>query len=200
MKKLDKEIYREALWLILKLHKITEGEFNYIFKFVECKELRNGAFFSEENFKCRYLGLLIEGDLYAHGSDAQGAKRIYKFYHAPIDRIVTSYESLQTATLSTESIEALSDCILFVVTLRDLNTIFEHFPLLHGLEKIILAAGLNTSIGELKDIKELSDSDWLAKLEKDFPHLLKEPFLKHLEFYCKMCRASLFKHRNSLGI
>jgi hypothetical protein len=65
MKQLDKNLHKEELWQILKLHGITELQFDYIFKFVACKFLKKGDNFSSEGFICKYIAILIEGDLYS---------------------------------------------------------------------------------------------------------------------------------------
>ena len=65
MKQLDKNLHKEELWQILKLHGITELQFDYIFKFVACKFLKKGDNFRSEGFICKYIAILIEGDLYS---------------------------------------------------------------------------------------------------------------------------------------
>lgn len=200
MKKLDKNEHKEALWLILKAHGVTEEQYEYIFKFVECKMVKRGYMFSEEGFTCKHIGILLQGDLYAHGSNALGEKRNTRFFHFPVNIIVTSYDSFDTATASIESITALSDSIIYVLTLRDLNTILEHFPALLLLQSSILKAGYNDSVSALKDIKELNDSEWLKKLEKEYPYLLLHPFRNLILGHSTIKKTSYHDIRNALGI
>ncbi len=134
MRNLDKEEHREDFYCMLRPYKLTEKELGYIFGHVGMKGLRKGDFFSKAGMVCQHTGLLQQGDLHAHGEDSRGNRRTHKFYHGGVDRIVTSYHSFDVGTASTESIEALNDCRLFVITSLDLTRVMGQLPKLRTVE------------------------------------------------------------------
>jgi len=102
----NKEDYKQSFLDAIKPQKLSEAKSNYLFGYLKCIWIRKGKTFCKEGFVCNRVGYIIEGNFYAHGSNAKGEKKTTDFFHSPVDRVLTNFLSFNTGSLSTDTIEA----------------------------------------------------------------------------------------------
>jgi hypothetical protein len=199
----NKKEYLATLWKSLAPHKkdISERDYKIMSSHINSTGIKKKGYdFTKEGTNCHRLGFLIKGDLYSHGVDVNGKKKVSHFYHHDDNLLVTNITSLDLDIVATESITALSDVVLLYVTLNGLTEIFKDFPYMYKIKSTANAFELNKSIQDNMDFREMEDFDWLENLYLSRPYLFFSPFKNHLENFCPFSPRSFDTHFKILKI
>jgi CRP-like cAMP-binding protein len=157
---------------------------------------KNDFFLKEGRISDEYL-FLNEGFLRSFAIDTEGNEVTTNFYSS--NQVVFEVSSFFNRTISRENIQALTDCTGWVISYKQLNTLFHALPEFREFGRHILVRGFSSlKIRMLSMITETAEQRYQRLLNYN-PEIFQYAPLKHIASYLGITDTSLSRIRKEFS-
>ena len=173
----------------------SEDEINAILSSFSPLTIRKGEYFSESDKICSNLGILLNGLLYAKFISKNGDIIASRFFYHTKDSlimqpsiIVTSFESFKLKTPSIETIEALEDSILWVISRDNLEKLCMEYNSINAFVRELSEYSYIQTLKRVHTLLTLKCEERFELFYHESPELLKKVQINILASYLGMTR------------
>jgi len=176
---------------LLQQNNVTDADRDLIAEHLNLIKLKKGEHFSISGKICDRLGILIDGLLYANFSSPKGRLNVSRFFYAPQNIIVSSFESFKNQTYSNESITALEPSTVLFFTNKGLNQLTEEVPVIDKVIRHLAEVSYISALQRIHDLQVLSAKERVHKFFRQNGELYNKVNKMHIASYLRV-------HRNDL--
>jgi CRP-like cAMP-binding protein len=154
--------------------------------------LKRGEIFSEIGKSSDKLGILISGLLVAkYEKDNSEDEIVSRFYYSPRNTIVASFESFYSGAKANETIEALEDSYLVVITKADLNHLYNEVPEMNKIGRQLAEQSYILALQRIHQLQAMNAEERFTQFYKDHPEITNKIQVQHLCYYIGVNRNTL---------
>ncbi len=155
-------------------------------------KLKKGDFFSEIGKRTDKLGILINGLLVAkYEKDNSPEEVISRFYYSPRNIIVASFESFYSGAKANETIEALDDSYLVVITKAALNHLYNVVPEMNKIGRQLAEQSYILALQRIHQLQAMNAEERFTQFYRDHPEIANKIQVRHLCSYIGVNRNTL---------
>lgn len=176
---------------LLKQNNVTEADRVLIAEHLNFITLKKGEHFSKSGKICDRLGILTDGLLFANFSTPKGRLNVSRFFYAPQNIIVSSFESFKNQSYSNESITALEESSVLFFTNKGLNQLTEEVPVIDKIIRHFAEVSYISALQRIHDLQVLSAKERVHKFFKHNHELYNKVNKMHIASHLRV-------HRNDL--
>jgi CRP/FNR family transcriptional regulator, anaerobic regulatory protein len=159
--------------------------------------IKKGDKFSSYGKVCKKIGVLLNGLLYAsYQPDGDKEEIVSRFFYAPKNLIVTSFESLHTGKAANESITAIEDSFLVCLERDVLNDLYKTNPEINYVGRQIAEQSYIQALQRIHDLQTMDGRQRVQDLFKKNPDLFNRVQKQQMASYLGMNRNALTKFLN----
>lgn len=181
---------------IQKLSPLSEDEINALLPFVRSQKLRKGEFFVRQGEICQKIAFIEKGFL----------RLFYEVDGKDITRDITEEEtflsamdSYITGKPSTESVQAITDCQLWVIQKGKLEGLYDEYPRFERLARKALEEFFVKHQNRIYTLIAESAETRYERLIIERPKLLQEVPLQYIASLLGIAQPSLSRIRKRLA-
>lgn len=164
--------------------------------FEEKNFARNDYFLQEGKVSEEYL-ILIEGFMRTFTFDNEGKEITTNFYNK--ERAVYDVSSLYNRTISTENIQAVTDCKGFAITFEKLNILFHSIPEFREFGRAMLVKEFSIFKERTLGMINKTAEERYANLISANKEIFQNAQLKHIASFLGMTDTSLSRIRKDFS-
>ncbi|MFZ2785413.1 MAG: Crp/Fnr family transcriptional regulator [Sediminibacterium sp.] len=164
--------------------------------FEEKNFARNDYFLQEGKVSEEYL-ILIEGFMRTFTFDNEGKEITTNFYNK--ERAVYDVSSLYNRTISTENIQAVTDCKGFAITFEKLNILFHSIPEFREFGRAMLVKEFSIFKERTLGMINKTAEERYANLISANKEIFQNAQLKHIASFLGMTDTSLSRIRKEFS-
>jgi len=164
--------------------------------FEEKNFARNDYFLQEGKVSNEYL-ILIEGFMRTFTFDNEGKEITTNFYNK--ERAVYDVSSLYNRTISTENIQAVTDCKGFAITFEKLNILFHSIPEFREFGRAMLVKEFSIFKERTLGMINKTAEERYANLISANKEIFQNAQLKHIASFLGMTDTSLSRIRKEFS-
>ncbi len=154
--------------------------------------LKKGDLFSQTGKRTDKLGILINGLLVAKYEKENSVEEIVsRFYYSPRNIIVTSFESLNNNTKANETIEALEDSHLVVITKDNLNKLYDQIPEMNKIGRQLAEQSYILALQRIHQLQVMNAEERFTQFYRDHHEIASKLKVQHLCSYIGVNRNTL---------
>lgn len=155
-------------------------------------KLKKGDVFSQVGKRTDKLGILVSGLLVAKYESSNSTNEIVsRFYYSPRNTIVASFESFYSGKKANETIEALEDSYLTIVSKEDLYTLYNQIPEMNKIGRQIAEESYILALQRIHQLQTMSAKERLENFQECYPELANRIKIQHLCSYLGINRNAL---------
>ncbi len=163
-------------------------------QFEEKKYTKNDFFLKEGKVSNAYY-FLVDGFMRAFTLDTEGNEVTTNFFGK--NKVVFEVSSFFLQTISTESIQAVTDCRGFSISFEKLNTLFHSFPEFREFGRMMLVKNFAAFKQRTLSLINKSAEERYAELMQSNPEIFQHAQLKHIASYLGVTDTSLSRIRRA---
>jgi CRP-like cAMP-binding protein len=181
----------------LKRFKLSQAAIDLIQQKITPIHLQKGETFTQYGKNCRRIGLLVSGLLYAsYQPENDGDEIVSRFFYAPDNIIVTSFESFHTEKPSNESIIAIEESYLICLDRKDLYELYENNPEINYVGRQLAEQSYIQALRRVHDLQTMNARQRVKDFLKKHPELFNRVKRQQMASYLGMNRNALTKFLN----
>ena len=181
----------------LKRFKLSQEAIKLIRRKITPVHLHKGEMFNLHGKTCKRIGLLVSGLLYASYQPEDSADEIVsRFFYAPDNMIVTSFESFHTEKPSNESIIAIEESFLICLDRKDLYELYENNPEINYVGRQLAEQSYIQALRRVHDLQTMNARQRVKDFLKKHPELFNRVQRQQMASYLGMNRNALTKFLN----
>ncbi|MDO5607565.1 MAG: Crp/Fnr family transcriptional regulator [Capnocytophaga sp.] len=158
----------------------------------EIQSFKKGDFFVTKGQISNRVGFILNGMFYAYEIDAQGNKKIFRFFYAPIFYLVVDYESYVRHKTSQFTIEALEDTQVLVFHKEQIELLYATMPEFARLYRYEVDQMLIRTLRVIRIFQKSNTYERMQLLKNTSPELFTRVPYSYLASY-------LGVHRNTFS-
>lgn len=163
-----------------------------IISVLEALPLKKGEFFSRAGKNADKLGILIKGLLIAKYEKNNSAVDIVsRFYYSPRNIIVASFESFHSGKKPNESIEALEDSYLAIISRENLYKLYDEVPEMNKIARQWAEQSYILALQRIHQLQAMNVKERIEDFYRCHPEIASKVQIQHLCSYLKANRNSL---------
>lgn len=151
----------------LSEYDLTSDQIIKISSKIESLEIKKDDFFIKKGEISNKIGILIEGLLYAFYETHKLDDTVSRFFYIPDNIIVSSFESFSKNTPSNESIKAIEDTKLFVISKSNLEGLYHEIPAMAQIGKKFAEESYISALNRIHELQTLSNTQKIEKFIKE---------------------------------
>ena len=171
-----------------KKFNLSDPAVKKVFRTLQSLFVKRGERFSHCNRVCKRAGFLVSGLLYASYIDEEGKEIVSRFYYAPKNMIVSSFQSFQDGKPANEYIEAIEDSYLLCISRDDLAKLYRSIGILNFITRIIAEQSYVQALQRIHFLQALSNEQKIKEFLKDDSELVNKVKVQQLASYLGMHR------------
>lgn len=176
---------------LLQENNVTDTDRMLIAEHLNFISLKRGEHFSKSGKICDRLGILIDGLLFANFSTPKGRLNVSRFFYAPQNIIVTSFDSFKNQNYSSETITALESSSVLYFTNKGLKQLTDEVPVIDKIIRHFAEVSYISALQRIHDLQVLSAKERVHKFFKHNHELYNKVNKMHIASYLRV-------HRNDL--
>lgn len=174
----------------------TDDEFNMLIKIITVKEYPKKTLLWRQGDFVNEGGYVYKGCFRYFMMNADGQERTT--YFAFEDYWIGDYGSVIYKENSAQSVEALEDSIVLVLTNSDHRHLLEHCEGFRRFENIKRSRAYDASLKKIVDLHEPAETRYLNLMNK-YPHVINRVPLYHIASYLGITPESLSRIRKKMS-
>ncbi len=168
------ESFKSYLRRFVHLPNDVWEEISSLFKVVN---LNKGAYFYKEGDICSNIAYVLKGIL--RSFYVINGEEITRFVSLQ-DSIITAFSSYVTQLPSEENIQAITDCKLYMIDYRDMNYLYEKYPIWEKLGRLMLEQNHLRMEKRMVSLLALSAEQRYKALCKEQPAIIRHVPLQYI--------------------
>ena len=145
--------------------------------------IKKGEIFVNYGEKNQRLGILLSGLMYATYYREEGKEWISRFFYAPQNSIVSSYETFITGNKSPEIIRAYEDTELICFSKKEYENLLNKNPKLEHMTRIMAEESYVMALKRVHDLQSLSASQRVKKFMDEHRSIVNRVQRQHIASY-----------------
>lgn len=183
---------QELLQFLNSIHTLSEDLQNYLFTHLVELEFPKKHFLLKQGHICYNIYFVKRGLLRCFY--IKDDKEVSSWFMAEGD-VITSVESFFSQTVSYESIQTLEDCILYYISYKDLQYVYQTFPEFNFVGRVLTEKYYRLSEQRLYSLRMQRASEKYHYLLEYFPQLILRVPSKYLASYLGITEETLSRIR-----
>ena len=175
---------------------ITAADETLLLDKLQPATLAKGEYFVQQGQVCSKVGFLLKGIIRAYHI-ANDKEYTSYFNFGERNQFVTSFSSFITRKPSAESLHALDDCELLVISHADLHSLYEQSPALQKLGRIMAEANYVLAMQRIYSLQHQSAQERYAELLHIYPNLINQVPHHYVASYLGVTPESLSRIRKA---
>lgn len=171
---------------------ITTNNIEKIISVLKPLKLKKGDVFSQSGKRTDKLGILVDGLLIAKYERSNSANEIVsRFYYSPRNIIVASFESFYSRNKANETIEALEDSYLTIISREDLYNFYDQIPEMNKIGRQMAEESYILALQRIHQLQAMNAKERLEDFQQSYPELANRIKIQYLCSYLGMNRNAL---------
>jgi CRP-like cAMP-binding protein len=175
---------------------LTSAEVAILEKAYDVLEIPKGTDWIKQGKICNQVGFVVSGKLRYYYINAEGNE--ITCYFATPENFISSFTSFLTNTPTNENITALEDCVLRVISKKDLEYLSALIPKMHILRRIIAENLFITMEKRVAMLQSQSAYERYEKMLKDNPDIILSVPLQYTASFLGITPQHLSRLRKDL--
>jgi CRP/FNR family transcriptional regulator, anaerobic regulatory protein len=158
---------------------LKEEDFRLLLSKIKTETVKKGDNFITSNSSCKKIGILASGLMVAYYDRNNGEQAASRFFYAPKEKdismnnhkptniIVTSFKSFTSGEMAHETIKALEDSHLFVLSKESMDELYTKIPKMNVIGRHLAEESYMQALDKIKMLQTLSAEDRIHLFKKE---------------------------------
>ena len=174
--------------------KLSDNELDAISSVMESREVKKGEHYLQQGQICQYLGFLSQGIMRVYHL-ANDKEYTSYFNFGERNPFVSSFSSFVTRKPSYESIHALQDCELLVISYDNLQKLYESSFVMQKLGRVIAEFNYTLAMKRIYSLQHFTAQERYNELLHIYPNLINHVPHHYVASYLGITPESLSRIR-----